>query len=158
MELTDYQCLRLVHSFFNLTRAYEKEIENKVLHLKHGLSIQDLGMLVVLGLYAPMTARQLADKMEISPAMTSMCVQKYVESGLLYREQDKQDRRNWWLFLTDEGKQLYQTLVHLTVETTRTLLACLEHEEQAQLHVSMEKIIQHLPVALPNVQIKERIY
>jgi DNA-binding MarR family transcriptional regulator len=109
MRLSDHQCLRLVHSLFNITRAYEKEIERKVFHLQPSLSIQDLGMLVILGLYAPMTSRQLSEKMEISPAMTSLCVQKYVENGLLYREQDKNDRRNWWLYLTDEGQELFQT-------------------------------------------------
>jgi len=158
MKLTEHQCLRLVHSLFNITRAYEKEIERKVFHLQPSLSIQDLGMLVILGLYAPMTSRQLSDKMEISPAMTSLCVQKYVESGLLYREQDKTDRRNWWLYLTHEGQELYQNLINSTVELTGIFLAGLDENEQVQLHNLLEKMLQQLTQALPHLQIKERIY
>ena len=56
---------------------------------------------MVLGQFAPCNSRRLSELMDINPGTISVYVQRLVEMGLVQKEQDAEDRRNWWLTLTE---------------------------------------------------------
>jgi DNA-binding MarR family transcriptional regulator len=72
--------------------------------------------------------------MDINPGTISVYVQRLVTRGLVQREQDTDDRRNWWLTLTEEGKAAYEETIAGTVDYTRDFLSALDKSEQRTLH------------------------
>ena len=72
--------------------------------------------------------------MDINPGTISVYVQRLVKLGLIQKEQDQDDRRNWWLTLTIEGESAYQETVAGTVFFTQEFLQALSDEEQNMLH------------------------
>jgi DNA-binding MarR family transcriptional regulator len=96
--------------------------------------------------------------MDVSPGMVSIYVQKLLEKGLLRKEQDHNDRRNWWLFLTENGLQVYKTLTTSTVEFTRQVLSVLDEEEQTLFNRSLQKTVSRVAEIIPDVSGKERLF
>jgi DNA-binding MarR family transcriptional regulator len=54
-------------------------------------------------------------------------------------ERDQQDRRNWWLHLTEAGQVAYQLMLDGTVQYTRDFLSVLSESEQQSLHDLLQK-------------------
>jgi DNA-binding MarR family transcriptional regulator len=88
----------------------------------------------VLGQFAPLNSRRLSQLMDINPGTISVYVQRLVEKGLVQRERDTADRRNWWLTLTDLGQAAAQGVVAGAVEYTRDFLSALDEAERRTLH------------------------
>ncbi|MEI7987948.1 MAG: MarR family transcriptional regulator [Chloroflexota bacterium] len=158
MALTDYDYLRITHALFSFTRAYEAFINSEQHIHESDLAIQDLAVLIILGQRSPITSRQLSAMMDVSPGMVSIYVQKLLEKGLLRKEQDHNDRRNWWLFLTEDGLQVYKTLTTSTVEFTRQVLSVLDEEEQTLFNRSLQKTVSRVAEIIPDVSGKERLF
>ena len=72
--------------------------------------------------------------MELNPGTISVYVQRLVKKGLVRRERDQADRRNWWLHLTEAGEGAYQETIGGTVAYTRDFLSALDEAEQRTLH------------------------
>ncbi len=157
MALSDYDCMRIAHMLFNLARAYEMHMGMEHLHQMLGFTHQDLAGLFVIGQRAPLTARQLAKALGITPGTTSLYVQKLVEKGLLVKEQDQTDRRNWWLRLSPQGTQIYDSIMGATVHFTRDFSAALNDEEQAALLTLLKKAYQGVVEMIPHLGHDERI-
>lgn len=86
---------------------------------------------------APLSQKQLAKALGISPAAVAMTVKKLEEEGLICRKSAKEDSRRNELYLSDEGKALVektratfrrldaQTYANLTDEEIDCMLTCL---------------------------------
>jgi len=157
MTLSDYDCLRVAHILLNLARAYEKHMGMDALHSTIGFSHQDIAGMVIIGQHAPLNARQLSVMLGISPGTTSIYVQKLVEKGLLTKEQDQADRRNWWLRLSPEGEKIYQAFIATTVQFTRDFSAALNDEEQITFFTLLNKAFASVAELIPHVTNNERI-
>jgi DNA-binding MarR family transcriptional regulator len=72
--------------------------------------------------------------MDINPGTISLYVQRLVEKELVQKEQDGNDRRNWWLSLTRAGRTAYRETITGTVTYTRDFLSSLKTSEQRSLH------------------------
>jgi DNA-binding MarR family transcriptional regulator len=99
-----------------------------------GLRLSDCSVLMVLGQFAPLNASRLSELMDINPGTISVYVQRLVEMGLVQKEQDAEDRRNWWLMLTEAGQAAAQGVIGGAVVYTRDFLAALDEDEQRVLH------------------------
>jgi DNA-binding MarR family transcriptional regulator len=104
-----------------------------------GLTLSDCSTLMVLGQFAPLNARRLSELMGINPGTISVYVQRLVEQGLVQKEQDQGDRRNWWLTLTEAGQIAYEGIVAGAVAYTRDFLSALDENEQETLHTLLLK-------------------
>jgi len=89
---------------------------------------------MVLGQFSPLNSRQLSQLMDLSPGVISLYVQRLVKIGLVQKEQDPQDRRNWQLTLTEVGQLAAQGVIGGAVEYTRDFLTALDEDEQQTLH------------------------
>lgn len=156
MPLSDYDCLRIAHMLFNITRAYDIHMGMDALQMMIGFNHQDIAGLVVIGQQAPLTSRQLSKTLGISPGTTSLYVQRLVEKGLIDKEQDQADRRNWWLSLSQEGTKVYQAIIAATVKFTRDFSAALDDEEQALLFRLLNKAYDGVMEIVPPLSKSER--
>jgi len=144
MALSDKAYLQINQALFSLTQAYESRMVEEEAHNTLGLRLSDCSVLMVLGQFAPINARRLSELMDINPGTISVYVQRLVEMGLVQKEQDAEDRRNWWLTLTDLGQMAAQGVIGGAVAYTRDFLAALDEDEQRALHRLLLKAARDL--------------
>ena len=132
--LSDKAYLQINQALFSLAHAYESRMAEEETHNTLGLRLSDCSVLMVLGQFAPLNARRLSDLMDINPGTISVYVQRLVEMELVQKEQDVEDRRNWWLTLTDLGRAAALGVIGGAVAYTRDFLAPLDKDEQQTLH------------------------
>jgi DNA-binding MarR family transcriptional regulator len=134
MPLSDKAYLQINQALFSLVHAYESRMDREETRNTLGLRLSDCSVLMVLGQFAPLNARRLSELMDINPGTISAYVQRLVEMGMVQKKQDTQDRRNWWLTLTDLGQTAAQAIIAGAVEYTQDFLAALDEDEQQRLH------------------------
>jgi DNA-binding MarR family transcriptional regulator len=134
MSLSDTAYLQVNQALFSLAHAYESRMTEEETRNTLGLKLSDCSVLMVLGQFAPLNASRLSELMDINPGTISLYVQRLVEMGLVQKEQDAGDRRNWWLTLTEAGQAAAQGVIGGAVAYTRDFLVALDEEEQRVLH------------------------
>ena len=134
MPLSDKEYLQINQALFSLAHAYESRLAEEEMRNTLGLRLSDCSVLMVLGQFAPLNASRLSELMDVNPGTISVYVQRLVEMGLVQKEQDAEDRRNWWLTLTEVGQTAAQGVIGGAVAYTRDFLATLDANEQQVLH------------------------
>jgi len=134
MPLPDQMYLQINQALFSLAHAYESRMAREEMRNTLGLRLSDCSVLMVLSQFAPLNSRQLSRLMDVNPGAISLYVQRLVEMGLVRKEQDPSDRRNWRLTLTEAGQRAAQGVIAGAVEYTRDFLAPLSESEQRTLH------------------------
>ena len=134
--------LQINQALFSLVNAYDKRNLQETKLEYDPLSVSERGVLLVLGQKQPINQRQLAEIMQLSPGPVSQYVQRLVVKGYISKEQDQQDRRNWWLHLTGEGEKIYNFTVDGAVQYTKDLLSSLSVEEQHQFQHLLLRLAQ----------------
>lgn len=134
MSLTQTQYLQINQALFSLTHAYETRLAQEIARNPLDLSLSDCAVLMVMHQAAPVNAAELSRMMDINPGTISVYVQRLVEKELLQRERDSEDRRTWWLTLTETGRRAAQEVAHNAAAYTRDFLTALDEDEQALLH------------------------
>ncbi|MBN1438048.1 MAG: MarR family transcriptional regulator [Anaerolineales bacterium] len=133
MKITDKTYLQINQALFSLVHSYESRMAKENHRNVLGLRMSDCSVLMVMSRFAPLTSRRLSQLMGVNPGAVSLYVQHLVEKGLVRKEQDREDRRNWLLTLTETGRIAAQAVVAGAVEYTKDFMAGLAEEEQAQL-------------------------
>ena len=134
MALSDKEYLQINQALFSLAHAYESRMAKEGEHNVLDLALSDCSVLMVLNQFAPTNAAQLSLIMDINPGTISVYVQRLVGKGLVEKEQDEEDRRNWWLTLTEPGQAAAQAIVAAAAAYTRDFLSALDGAEQQALH------------------------
>jgi MarR family transcriptional regulator, organic hydroperoxide resistance regulator len=143
MPVSNKEYLQINQALFSLTHAYESRMVHESGN-DSGLSLSDCSVLMVLCQCAPTTAAHLSEIMDINPGTISVYVQRLVVKGLVKREQDVDDRRNWWLSLTDAGLPIAKSVVDSAITYTRDFLSALDGEEQQTLQRILLKVSHSL--------------
>ena len=133
MSLSDKEYLQINQALFSLTHTYESRMTKEEQQSPIGLMLSDRSVLMVLGQFAPLNSRQLSSIMDINPGTISVYVQRLVKKGLVQKDQDQDDRRNWLLHLTEIGQAIYQETITGAVSYTRDFLSALSESEQRTL-------------------------
>ncbi|MBI9052009.1 MAG: MarR family transcriptional regulator [Anaerolineaceae bacterium] len=144
MGLSDKEYLQINQAIFSLANAYDKRLLQESKDEEDPLSVSERGVLLVLGQKQPMNQRQLADVMQLSPGPVSQYVQRLVLRGLIEKEQDQKDRRNWWLQLSPLGEKTYRYTVEGSVLYTQGLVSNLSVEQQSKFKDILLQISHHL--------------
>jgi DNA-binding MarR family transcriptional regulator len=134
MPLSDNEYIQINQALFTLTHAYESRMSKGDPRNVLDLKLSDCSVLMVLSQFSPVNSRDLSCIMDINPGTISVYVQRLVRKGLVYKEQNVGDRRNWWLKLTELGQVAAQEIINGAVEYTSGFLAALDDEEQKTLH------------------------
>ncbi len=144
MALSKQQCIQINQAAFSFANAYRTTMHREGFVERTGLNLADRSVLMVLGQAAPLTSQDLSRRMDINPGTISVHVQRLVEKGLVQRKQDKTDRRNWWLELTEAGRTAYDETIDTAAGYTRRFLEPLDEVEQMAFHEALLKIVKGL--------------
>lgn len=140
MTLSDKEYLQINQALFSLTHAYEARMERENPPEETGMTLYDCAVLMVLGMFAPLNSRELAQRMDVAPSTISVYVRRLTRKGLVRMERDQEDRRNWWLHLSPAGQAAHAAILAGTVRYTRDFLAALDEAEQQTLHRLLLKV------------------
>ncbi len=123
---------------------------------RYGITRREWRILGLLYEQAGLPPSVLAERASLDRARTSRAISSLVEKGLLVRATTPSDRRGAHLTLTQDGLDLYQSLMPQVQEINRRILAVLSSEEMAQLdsalarlNVSAQALANELSPTLP---------
>lgn len=132
-------------------RVFYKAVSQSVTNIYsslHGLSVQEWRVMAVLGNNQPLTASELVEMSSMDKVQISRAIKKLEETGLLYRQEDHEDRRRVHLTLSRRGNEIFKELVPLVKELEKDLLAGLSEDELNTLLTLMEKVRTNATQAL----------
>lgn len=121
---------------------------------QYGVTRREWRLIVVLAQDGPLLSTALAERASIEPARTSRAITVLEEKGLLRRVRQPNDRRYVLIVLSDEGRQLYESLFPSVEAINQHLLAQLGDRERAQLAAllkTLEEAAARLPEAMPDL-------
>ena len=139
MPLSNQEAIQINQALFSLAHAYEARMARENPPSQTGMTMYDCAVLMVIGQFTPINSRELSKHMDVAASTISVYIRRLTQKGLVRMEQDKEDRRNWWLHLTEAGKVAYQLMMDGTVQYTRDFLSVLSESEQQSLHDLLQK-------------------
>ena len=80
------------------------------------------GILAILQMVGPMSQRELADHIHITPPSVNVAVQKLEKLGYIRKEQDEKDQRMTRIHLTERGEKILGNMHEILRSTEDTLL------------------------------------
>ena len=101
-------------------------------------------VMTVLKERGQMNQRELMELLNVRSASLSELLAKLERQGLIFRERDDQDRRNFLIALSEEGRTLAEGHEQEMRETAETVFAPLSVEERRQLGGILTKIYRAL--------------
>jgi DNA-binding MarR family transcriptional regulator len=108
-----------------------------------GLTLPRVHTLEMIGSLGEPRMKELALKMGVTTGALTVLVDRLVQSGLVERRPDEQDRRSIRVVLTEEGKSHFEAHHRLHRRLTEELAGALTDEETSQFIAMLEKLIEH---------------
>jgi DNA-binding MarR family transcriptional regulator len=102
------------------------------------LSMAQFKVLMLIASTGGMTGRDLAQRLDIGPSAVTPLVDKLVQQGYAYREEDRDDRRVTWARPTPAGLAVFERVSSAGREKFEALLAELSPEEAALIERALE--------------------
>lgn len=127
----------LFELIFNVYKMMKK---NYSLFKENNLSMVQLHGLIYIFENPRCTLKELAEKFSISNPSANDLVNRLVNSNLVKREEDKQDRRLVHLSLTNKGKKVLDGILKRKKQCFSSLIEKLSREEKKQLLLILRKI------------------
>jgi DNA-binding MarR family transcriptional regulator len=98
------------------------------------------GVLRLLAQAPGQSQRGLADALGMHPPRLVSLIDELEERGLVARERDPDDRRNYAITLTQEGRVVLAELAAVAREHELAITAALDDDERAQLLVALRRL------------------
>ena len=133
-RLSEQALIQINQALFRLRNVYESRLRRERAGDSETLSVAEMGFVMVLGQAGRLTSRELSRRMDITPGTVSQYVSRLSGRGLLEQKRDTQDRRAWWLTLSDAGQEAYRGASEGSVQYTMDMLSVLDPDEQRVLH------------------------
>lgn len=106
------------------------------------LTITEWRVMAVLGRYADIAAREVAERTAMDKVAVSRAVAKLLDAGRIERDIASHDKRQSVLRLTDVGHAIYAQVAPLALEHETRLLAQLDATEREWLERILAKLWQ----------------
>ena len=131
-------------SFFPyLVRIYYRAVSTSVTDIYaslFGLTVSEWRTMAVLGPYGVLSASEIVAQSSMDKVNVSRAIARLRKSGLLKRDIDGDDRRRSVVRLTDQGREVFRTLVPKVLELEEKLFEGLSLQERHTLIRLMAKV------------------
>ena len=91
--------------------------------------------------YEPLTSGEFAKLICVSKPTVTQLINRFIDCGYVRKEACPNDRRAWYIRLTDEGKQVARIDQRVRIETIQYIQTNLNEEEFSQLIRLLDKLI-----------------
>jgi DNA-binding MarR family transcriptional regulator len=112
-----------------------------------GLTPPQAGVLRLLAQFPGQSQRELADALGMHAPRLVALIDELEGRGVVARDRDPDDRRNYAISLTDQGRQLFAELGRVAREHELAITSGLDDDERAQLLALLRRVAeeQQLP-------------
>lgn len=117
--------------------------EHSVLRGKD-LSPAQVHTIEVIGHQQDMRMKELAERLGITTGTLTVAVDKLEKKGLVLRKPHKQDRRSWFVVLTEKGREVFEQHHRFHENFTREIAAGLSNEEICMIHKLLGKVLERM--------------
>jgi DNA-binding MarR family transcriptional regulator len=100
------------------------------------------GVLRRLGQFPGQSQRELADALGMHAPRLVALIDELEDRGLVARDRDPEDRRNYAISLTDEGQRALTELAHVARRHELAITAALDEDERAQLVALLRRLAE----------------
>ena len=104
------------------------------------VSLMEWRILALLGSFAPMTLKALAQQSGVDKSLASRAVTGLVDRRLVLRETGQEDAREIALRLTPAGRRVHRGLMRAALERDAAFVACLTEQEHAVLSSAVRRL------------------
>lgn len=124
-----------------LTRAihYINDISFRKLHLQKGQFVFVTRICENEGIHFT----QLSELLKVDKTTTTKAVNKLIEAGYIFKIQNKEDKREYQLFPTEKGKELYHFIIEEENKNIELCFKGLSKEEIEQACTIVKKMSQN---------------
>jgi DNA-binding MarR family transcriptional regulator len=105
------------------------------------------GVLRRLGQFPGRSQRDLADALGMHPPRLVALIDELEDRGLVARDRDPDDRRNYAISLTDDGRRALAELGRVARDHELAITAALDDDERAQLLALLRRVAQEQDLA-----------
>lgn len=91
----------------------------------------------------PVMVSQLSQKMEMTNAASTQMVDNLVKHGWVSRTQDKNDRRIFWVDLTEEGKKVLWEVFEETSQFMEGIIQYIGEDDFIHLDRILDKVMEY---------------
>ena len=127
-----------VAAWLRLTRVYHKVDRASAEHLSaYGLSVGQFDVLAQVGAREGITQKELAEKLLVTKSNVCQILGRMEERGLVSRRQEGRAKR---LFLTEEGRRLFDEVVPSQEELIDRLLSSVPSEDHDLLSKTLGRL------------------
>lgn len=111
---------------------------------EYDLSVAEWWTIGQLAVHSPGTVSRIVDLTQNDKAQVSRAVSLLTQKGLVRKEDNPEDKRSSLLFLTEEGKDLYNKVLPVRQKTQNLLLDQLSPEEREVTEKAISKMTDYL--------------
>jgi DNA-binding MarR family transcriptional regulator len=108
-----------------------------------GLRPPSIGTLKVIAHSAPISQREVSERLGVHPSDMVKVVDQLESYGLVRRERADTDRRRYDLTLTAKGERVLARFAELARDVDKDFYGVLSAAEQKQLEKLMSKLVSH---------------
>ena len=131
------QLIQTMRQFMDMAMHYSMRASGHFIKAR-GLSMPQFSILMQLHYRGVCGMSEVSERFEITPAAASQLVDKLVQSGLIQRKEDPQDRRAKSLKLTDKGQELIQQGIGERYRWVESLAGKLTAEQRAKVSEALD--------------------
>jgi len=125
-------------AWLRLARVYHKVDRASAEHLStYGLSVGQFDVLAQVGAHEGITQKELAEKLLVTKSNVCQILGRMEERGLVSRRQEGRAKR---LFLTEEGRRLFDEVVPSQEELIDRLLSSVPAEDHDVLSKTLGRL------------------
>lgn len=133
----------LTRKLVRLLRLFDKEASH-TLKAYSGLRILDWRILATLAQESPMTVRAMAEHLHISRSEASRSAAVLHQKGLVLRQEDEEDRRSAWFFITAKGRELFNQIMPKRQVFMDEITAHIPQQERECFDRVLNNLIEHM--------------
>jgi DNA-binding MarR family transcriptional regulator len=116
----------LVFSFLTQAARFKLSLAHQ-----HGLSLREFLILGVIAMQGPITFKQLQELLSIPKGALTGLIDYLHEQRFVDRKQDSEDRRRWFVALTNPGQRLVQKIQEEDARLVTDALQQFDDQDQA---------------------------
>lgn len=116
----------------------------RFLNSEYDLSVAEWWTLGQLAVKSPGTVSGIVDLTQNDKAQVSRAVSELIKKGLVAKQDNPEDKRSSLLYLTDDGKSLYDQVLPIRQKTQNLLLDQLSLEEREVTERAISKLTNYL--------------
>ncbi len=109
-----------------------------------GINFREWRVLGCIGQMGPQTARQIVDEVHQDKATISRAIAELCEKGLVTKLTNKMHKRSPLIWMTEEGKAVYDRILPAFVEQANQFTNILSAKEKQQLCDVLDKLKDHI--------------